>query len=90
MDLAVGCVKRALRTPAEMCRPPGSNQIAVRTVLPLTPHGQFTRVKDRGRRGAKMFDLASSFQVLCQLYFFRDYPRFLCIGLLSGGRIIAW
>ena len=38
----------------------------------------------------KTFDLAWSFQVLRQLYFFRDYPRFLRIGLLSGGRIIAW
>jgi hypothetical protein len=38
----------------------------------------------------KTFDLAWSFQVLCQPYFFRDYPRFLRIGLLSDGRIIAW
>ena len=38
----------------------------------------------------KTFDLAWSFQVLCQPYFFRDYPRFLRIGLQSGGRIIAW
>ena len=38
----------------------------------------------------KTFDLAWSFHVLYQPYFFRDYPRFLRIGLLSDGRIIAW